>query len=100
MAPPAWSWEGHDLWSARLERLGPPLEAAHDRVARFFRVLPGITVCDSKAKQTYNAAISACEKGVEWKEALQLLLEIAEDLLMADMVSFSAAISACEKSMQ
>ena len=44
-----------------------------------------------------NAAISACEKGRHWEEALGLLEEITGQLLTADVVSWNAAISACEK---
>ena len=46
---------------------------------------------------SHNAAISACEKGKHWEEALRLLQEMLHRSLTPDVVSHSAAISACEK---
>ena len=50
---------------------------------------------------SYSTAISACEKGKRWQEALQLLLEMLQEMLhrslTPNVVSHSAAISACEK---
>ena len=46
---------------------------------------------------SYSAAISACEKGKHWEEALRLLQEMLHRSLTPDVVSHSAAISACEK---
>ena len=46
---------------------------------------------------TYNAAISACEKGQKPQQALQLLLELPLRGLLPDVITYSAAISACEK---
>ena len=46
---------------------------------------------------TYNAVISACEKG-EWPEkALELLEEMQHNGLEPDMITYSVVISACEK---
>ena len=46
---------------------------------------------------SYSAAMSACEKGMQWEEALGLLQEMVHQFLMPDVVSFSATISACAK---
>ena len=46
---------------------------------------------------SYNAAISACEKGGQWEPALQLLEEMKSSGIEPDVISYSAAISACEK---
>ena len=46
---------------------------------------------------SYSAAISPCEKGKHWEEALRLLQEITHRSLTPTVVSYSAAISACEK---
>ena len=44
---------------------------------------------------TYGAAISACEKGLQWETALQLLKQMPEDNLQPNTIVYSAAISAC-----
>ncbi|CAE8656581.1 unnamed protein product [Polarella glacialis] len=46
---------------------------------------------------TYNAAISACEKGGQWQVALNLLSLVPEARVVPDKISYNAAISACEK---
>ena len=46
----------------------------------------------------YNSAISACEKGGNWRGALQLLHDLEQAQLQKSLVSYNAAISACEKS--
>eukprot|EP00913_Durusdinium_trenchii_P015660 g14720.t2 len=43
------------------------------------------------------AAISACEKGGQWPEALKLFEAMPETKVQPDVISYSAAISACEK---
>merc|ERR1712032_1644394 len=45
----------------------------------------------------YSAAISACEKGGQWQQALSLLSEKLESKLEPDIISYSAGITACEK---
>ena len=49
---------------------------------------------------TYNAAISACEKGQQWQLALGLLAEMALLKVDKDVITYNAAISACEKGHQ
>ncbi len=46
---------------------------------------------------SHSAAISACEKGKRWGEALRLLQEMLHRSLAPGVVSHSAAISACEE---
>jgi pentatricopeptide repeat domain-containing protein 1 len=46
---------------------------------------------------SYNAAVSACEKGGQWQQALFLLQTMPKANLRIDVISYSAAISACEK---
>ena len=46
---------------------------------------------------SYNAAISACEKGKQWEEALRLLQQMTCRTLTPDEISYNAAINACEK---
>ncbi|CAE7939514.1 unnamed protein product [Symbiodinium sp. KB8] len=46
---------------------------------------------------SYNATISACEKGRQWQLALSLFGSIAAAGLVPDLISHNAAISACEK---
>ena len=42
---------------------------------------------------SHNAAISACEKGKHWEEALCLLQEMLHRSITPDVVSYSAATS-------
>merc|ERR1712137_1450706 len=49
---------------------------------------------------TYNAAISACEKGEQWQEALRLLNELKKTNIAPDTITYSAAISGCQKGWQ
>ncbi|CAE8591706.1 unnamed protein product [Polarella glacialis] len=51
-------------------------------------------------KISYNAAISACEKGGQWQLALTLLSLMPEAKVVPNEITYSAAISACEKSGQ
>ena len=46
---------------------------------------------------SFNAAISACEKGGQCERALALLGDMRAAGVQPDVISFSAAISACEK---
>ena len=43
------------------------------------------------SNMSYNAAISACEKGKQWEGALQLLQEMVCQALTPNVVSYSAA---------
>ena len=46
---------------------------------------------------SFDAAIRACDKGMQWETALGLLKEIRSRSLQADEISCSDVISACEK---
>ncbi|CAL1170360.1 unnamed protein product [Cladocopium goreaui] len=46
---------------------------------------------------SYNATMSACEKGQAWQYALGLLFQMPSLRLLPDVVSFNAAIVACEQ---
>eukprot|EP00973_Karenia_brevis_P054878 7629181-Karenia_brevis.AAC.1 len=49
---------------------------------------------------SFNAAISACEKGWQWQRVAPLLNEMRKGDLSPNVISFNAAISACEKGAQ
>eukprot|EP00435_Cladocopium_sp_Y103_P000830 s5222_g1.t1 len=58
---------------------------------------------------TFSAAVSACEEGRAWREALDLLRQMTEGAVQrddedvavkADVISYNASISACEKGNQ
>ena len=49
---------------------------------------------------TYNATISACEKGLQWIIAVLLLREVRECVLQPDLTTYNATISACENGQQ
>ena len=49
---------------------------------------------------SYNSAISACEKGQQWEQALRLLLEMRSSRLEPNVISYNSAISACSKGQQ
>merc|ERR1711971_1152587 len=57
----------------------------------------GDLACVTADRISFSAAISACEKGGQWRRALLLLNDIGLACVTADSISFSAAISACEK---
>ena len=46
---------------------------------------------------SYSAAMSACEKGYRWEQALSLFPEVRCYWLELDVISYNAAMSACEK---
>ncbi|CAK0823524.1 unnamed protein product [Prorocentrum cordatum] len=46
---------------------------------------------------SYNAGISACEKGKQWKRALSLLKEMRESWSEPTVISYIAGIRACER---
>jgi pentatricopeptide repeat domain-containing protein 1 len=46
---------------------------------------------------SYSAAISACEKGSQWENALELLREMDKCGITPNVVSYNATISAFEK---
>ena len=41
-----------------------------------------------------SAAISACEKGQQWEQALRLLREMRRSQMAPELISYNAAISA------
>ena len=45
----------------------------------------------------YNAAVSACGKGQQWRIAVALFAEMGSLWIQQSTISFSATISACEK---
>lgn len=45
----------------------------------------------------YNAALTACAKSKKWKEALQLLENMRENVIYPDVRTYTAAIDACSK---
>ena len=49
---------------------------------------------------TYNATISACEKGKQWQRALGLLEEMLSQGIRANVITYNATISACGKGKQ
>ena len=49
---------------------------------------------------TYNATISACEKGQQWITAVSLLREMQNWNMEANVITYSATISACEKALR
>ncbi|CAK9101579.1 unnamed protein product [Durusdinium trenchii] len=50
-----------------------------------------------QALEFYNAAISACEKCGQWQHALKLFEAMPKAKVQPDVISYSAAIGACEK---
>ena len=44
-----------------------------------------------------SAAISACEKGQQWQQALGLLALVQQTCILPGVISYSAVISACVK---
>ena len=46
---------------------------------------------------SYNAAISACEKGGQHEKAVELLREMEGRGIQPNVISYNAVISACEK---
>ncbi|CAK0843729.1 unnamed protein product [Prorocentrum cordatum] len=49
---------------------------------------------------SYNAGISACEKGMQWQRALSLISEMWEAKVVPEAISFSAGIRACDRAGQ
>ena len=47
--------------------------------------------------ESWNAAMSACEKGRQWEGVLGLAQEMVYQVLPPDVVSWNATSSACEK---
>ncbi|CAK0805438.1 unnamed protein product, partial [Prorocentrum cordatum] len=52
---------------------------------------------EAGAQLSYNAGVSACEKGGQWQRASALLSEICEAMLEPNVISYSAGVCACEK---
>ena len=49
---------------------------------------------------TYNALISACEKGKQPEQALEILVYMKQQGVVPDVITYNALISACEKGLQ
>ena len=49
---------------------------------------------------TYNAVISACEKGKQPERALEILDKMQQQRIVPNIITYSALISACEKGKQ
>ena len=49
---------------------------------------------------TYNALISACEKGKQPEQAMEVFKAMQQQGVVPDVITYSALISACEKSKQ
>ena len=49
---------------------------------------------------SFDAVMSACEKGVQWETALGLLQEVPRRALQLDLFSCDAALSSYEKSVK
>jgi pentatricopeptide repeat domain-containing protein 1 len=45
----------------------------------------------------YSAAVSACEKGTQWQQAIGLLAFMQQSGLAPDVITYNAAVRACEK---
>ena len=45
---------------------------------------------------TWNAVITACQKGGQWQAALLVFSEMGETKLAPDAITFGAAIAACQ----
>ena len=46
---------------------------------------------------TYNSALSACEKGEHWQQALGSFERMQGEYVQRNTITYSAAIRACEK---
>jgi pentatricopeptide repeat domain-containing protein 1 len=53
--------------------------------------------CEGKSVIPYNAAISACEKGLNSAKALQVFDRMKKRGVIPTVITYSALISACEK---
>ena len=49
---------------------------------------------------TYSALISACEKGKQPEQALELFEAMKQQGVVPDVITYNALISACEKGKQ
>ena len=45
---------------------------------------------------TYNALISACDKGRQPEQALEVFETMREQVVLPDVITYSALISACK----
>ena len=55
-------------------------------------VLPNVISC--------SAAVSACEKGQQWQQALGDLAVMQQAAVLPNVISYAAAISACVRGQQ
>ncbi|CAK0843472.1 unnamed protein product [Prorocentrum cordatum] len=97
-----------DMWEAKLEPTQIQLQRWDQRVRERQTVVPGLAAAQrdvggedgARPLVSYNAGISACEKGEQWQRALALVGEMWEAKLEPDVISYSAGISACENGQQ
>ena len=53
--------------------------------------------CCSANVISYDASISACEKGHQWQQAFGVLAGMQQTAMLRNVISYKAAISACVK---
>ena len=60
-----------------------------------FEAIPEAKI--SPSVLSYNASISACQKGGQWQQALMLFYAMPKVRISPDIYSYGASISACDK---
>ncbi|CAK0795975.1 unnamed protein product [Prorocentrum cordatum] len=92
-----------EMWGAKLEPSVTRLQRWDQRVREGQAVAAGFGAAErvaggeAGAKLSYNAGISACEKGEQWQRALALLSEMREARLEPNVISYNAELCACER---
>jgi len=65
---------------------GPPFFLAECKAAK---LQPNVVAC--------SAAVSACERGLQWQRALQVLASLPDAGISPNTITMNAAVSACER---